>query len=183
MLIDSSRIRDLLNNLSTPELQAHSERWQSPKHFVHSLNPLPALTIMLMGIMMSGHTQTSMVSTMMHKYWGQLFVAFAVARGITYITLWLKPPTSYLPSRPPTEIIASFCLISGGLLFMGSSRDTVAALEHSGLHAMFVWTLVMSFVAMLMAWQVVLIVLKNWAVRHEAWKNNVTTIPRNIASV
>lgn len=51
---------------------------------------------------------------------------------------------------------------------MASNKDTVGALEHYGFHAMFVWTLVMSLVALLMAWEVMLITIKNWAVRHHS---------------
>jgi hypothetical protein len=57
---------------------------------------------------------------MVHKQWGNMLVGFALARGMTYVLIFLKPPTSYLPARPPTEIVASFCLISGGLIFMMS---------------------------------------------------------------
>lgn len=90
-----------------------------------SLNPTPALVILL-GLMMSSHYQDSMVSTMVHKQWGNLLVGFALAGGATYIMLYIKPPTSYLPTRPPTEIIASFCLIGGGLIFMLSASISKA---------------------------------------------------------
>lgn len=124
MLIESRKIRDLLN---TTVLMSRdrpwdmkTEGWQPPKSYNFSLNPLPGLVIMLLGIMMSGHRQQSVVSTMMHRQWGTLFVGFALARGITYLILYLSPPTSFLPSRPPSEIIAAFCLVAGGLVFMGS---------------------------------------------------------------
>ena len=79
---------------------------------------MPALVILLLGMMMGSHHQSDMTSTMVHKQWGNLLVGFGLARGVTYLMLYLKPPTSYLPARPPTEIIASFCLLSGGLIFM-----------------------------------------------------------------
>jgi cytochrome b561 len=85
-----------------------------------SMNPLPALVIFLVGGAMSSHEQMSMVSTMIHKQWGNLLGAAAVARLLTYIILYLKPPTSASPSRPLTELLSSFCLISGGILFMAS---------------------------------------------------------------
>jgi hypothetical protein len=121
MLFESNVIRDWLNStvLQTPQ-GSSDEAWQPPKTQRVSLNPMPALIIMLLGMMMGSHHQDSMTSTMVHKQWGNMLVGFAIARGMTYVLVYLKPPTSYLPARPPTEIIASFCLISGGLIFMMS---------------------------------------------------------------
>ncbi len=84
------------------------------------MNPLPGLIILLLGLMMSSHHQSSMVSTMVHKQWGTLLVGYSLARAITYIIFYVSPPASVLPSRPPSELISSFCLISGGLVFMAS---------------------------------------------------------------
>lgn len=121
MLFESTRIRDWLNGtvLQIPH-GSSDEAWQPPKTQRVSLNPMPALIIMLLGMMMGSHHQTSMTSTMVHKQWGNMLVGFALARGMTYVLMFLKPPISYLPARPPTEIVASFCLISGGLIFMMS---------------------------------------------------------------
>jgi hypothetical protein len=116
---------------------------------------------------MSSHHQASMVSTMIHSQWGSMFMGFALARLLTYITLYISPPTSFLPSRPPTEIVSAFCLVSGGITFMISNKDTVASLESYGLDAMFVFTVVMGFTALLMAWTTVVIAIKGWALRKE----------------
>lgn len=120
MLFESSRIRDTLNNtiLRSPPPGTRDENWSVPKSQGVPLNPMPALIILLLGIMMGSHHQDSMTSTMVHKQWGNMLVGFALARGMTYVLLFIRPPTSYLPGRPPTEIVASFCLISGGLIFM-----------------------------------------------------------------
>jgi hypothetical protein len=120
MLFESTRIRDWLNStiLQAPAEGTTDEVWQPPKSQGVSLNPMPALVIMLLGMMMGSHHQASMTSSMVHKQWGNMLVGFALARGMTYVLLFLKPPTSYLPARPPTEIIAAFCLMSGGLIFM-----------------------------------------------------------------
>ncbi|KAE8846790.1 hypothetical protein HRS9122_03697 [Pyrenophora teres f. teres] len=144
------------------------ESWQEPRQYRFSMNPLPALIIMLLGKMMSSHHQTSMVSTMIHSQWGSMFMGFALARGVTYITLYISPPTSFLPSRPPTEIVTAFCLIAGGITFMVSNKDTVAALESYNLDAMFIFTVVMGVTALLMAWTTVLIAIKGWALRKES---------------
>ena len=167
MLIESRRIRGLLNSsiTSSPARSQRTAAWQAPKSYAHPLNPLPALVILLLGLMMSSHTQHSAVSSAIHREWGTLFVGFALARAVTYVTFWLKPPTSYLPQRPPSEIVAAFCLVSGGIIFMASNSDTVHALEVYELDAMFVFTVVMGFTALLMAWQMILIAIKAWAVR------------------
>jgi hypothetical protein len=70
--------------------------------------------------MMSAHTQDSLISGMVHKQWGQLLTGAAFARALTYALLWLRPPRSVLPSRPPTEVLAAFGLMGGGVVFMGS---------------------------------------------------------------
>jgi hypothetical protein len=84
-------------------------QWEQPKSYRISMNPMPALTIMLLGMMMSSHHQASMVSTMLHSQWGGLFSAFAMARGVTYVSMYLKPPTSHFAGRPPSEIVAAWC--------------------------------------------------------------------------
>lgn len=126
MLIESTRIRELLNTTvseaAPPCTQTNEEGDQAstPKTYEFSMNPIPALVIMLLGIMMSSHHQESMISSMVHKQWGNLLVGASVARGLTYMIMWLKPPQSTLPSRPPTELLVSFGLISGGIVFMSS---------------------------------------------------------------
>lgn len=129
MLIESTRVRDLLN--TTVEETAHAypdhayhdeerEALRPPRQYEFSINPIPALVILLLGIMMSSHTQTSMISSTVHKQWGNLLTGASFARGFTYVLMYLKPPRSILPSRPPTELLASFGLIAGGIIFMAS---------------------------------------------------------------
>ncbi|CAA9962038.1 Integral membrane protein [Pyrenophora teres f. maculata] len=170
MCIESTKVRELLNSgvVASQAASMQHESWQEPRQYRFSMNPLPALIIMLLGKMMSSHHQTSMVSTMIHSLWGSMFMGFALARGVTYITLYISPPTSFLPSRPPTEIVTAFCLIAGGITFMVSNKDTVAALESYNLDAMFIFTVVMGVTALLMAWTTVLIAIKGWALRKES---------------
>lgn len=124
MLFENKTIRNWLNSTILPYPSRFGARntkdslWEAPNTQRVSLNPMPALVILLLGTMMGSHHQDSMTSTMVHKQWGNLLVGFALARAATYIMLYLKPPTSYLPARPPTEVISAFCLISGGLIFM-----------------------------------------------------------------
>jgi hypothetical protein len=172
MIVESSKMRELLNSAivsaQSSTVQLDDEPWKQPRQYRFSMNPMPGLIILLLGKMMSSHHQTSMVSTMIHAQWGTMFMGFALARALTYITLYIRPPTSYLPSRPPTEVITSFCLIAGGITFMVSNKDTVAALESYNLDAMFTFTVTMGFVALLMSWTVVVVAIKGWAVRRES---------------
>ncbi|UPX19172.1 uncharacterized protein EKO05_0009442 [Ascochyta rabiei] len=167
MIIESAKMRDLLNSAVVTSSHAHDESWQQPRQYNFSMNPMPALIILLLGKMMSSHHQASMLSTMIHSQWGSMFMGFALARCLTYVIMYITPPTSYLPSRPPTEIITAFCLVAGGITFMVSNKDTVAALESYGLDAMFIFTVTMGLTALLLAWTTVVLAIKGWAVRVE----------------
>ncbi|KAF2838507.1 integral membrane protein [Patellaria atrata CBS 101060] len=169
MLIESRKVRSLLNTTITGSrgTTTSDPSWIAPPTYRFPYNPLPGLIILLLGLMMGSHHQASMLSTMIHKQWGNLFVGFALARAATYVILYISPPTSFLPSRPPTELIASFCLIAGGLIFMESNKNTVTALEANGLDAMFTFTVTMGLVTLSMAWVVALVAVKGWATRKE----------------
>jgi hypothetical protein len=119
MLIESSKVRDLLNMSRQPYADERDSQ-EPPKSYGFPMNPIPALIVLLLGMMMSSHHQESMVSTMIHKQWGNLLIGAAFARAATYIIYYLAPPTSVLPGRPPTELITAFCLMAGGLIFMAS---------------------------------------------------------------
>lgn len=177
MLVESTRIRDLLNTTVTeaafehPEHNYHDEEREAlhpPRSYEFSINPIPALVILLLGIMMSSHTQHTMISSMVHKQWGNLLAGASFARAFTYVLTFLRPPQSILPSRPPTELLTSFGLISGGIIFMASSGDTVNGMVHYELDAMFIYTVTLGLVGLLMSWVILVIALKGWAVRKEA---------------
>ncbi|KAH7246902.1 hypothetical protein B0J15DRAFT_402440 [Fusarium solani] len=170
MLVESTRIRDLLNTtLHSHEAFSGEVRKpiRTPPTYGFSLNPIPALVIALLGTMMSSHHQTTMTSTMVHKQWGQLLLGASVARCLTYIIMYIRPPTSILPSRPPTELLTSFGLIAGGIVFMASSSDTVRGMIHYDLDAMFLYTVTMGLVGILMAWEVAVLAIKGMAIRKE----------------
>ena len=167
MLVESPRIRGMVE-ISSPDSENSSNlKWESPRSYTRSLNPIPALIITLLGIVMSAHNQELAISRAIHKQWGTLLIVAAVARGITYITIWLKPPISSVPSRPPGEIIAAFCLVSGGLIFMASNLDSIYAMEKYNLNALFVFTVIAGLTPVLMAWELVVLAVKGWAVRRE----------------
>lgn len=174
MLVESTKIRQWLNT-SVDMLPARTDSRTEdaeplhahPKTYSQSMNPLPALIILLLGILMSSHHQDSIVSTKVHAQWGTLLVGFGLARGVTYIILYVSPPTSIFPSRPPSELVSAFCLISGGLILMASTKDIIHEMEVKQLMAMFVFTVTMGLSAFIMAWEIVVLALKGWAVRKE----------------
>lgn len=50
---------------------------------------------------------------------------------------------------------------------MASNKDTVAAIEKYGLDGMFCFTLTIGFTAFLMAWTIVVLAVRGWAVRRQ----------------
>ncbi|KAF1998844.1 hypothetical protein P154DRAFT_621332 [Amniculicola lignicola CBS 123094] len=121
----------------------------------HPMNPMPAIVIYILGSIMSTHHQSSKVSAMLHMQWGNLFMGFSFARIATYVILYRMPSKWYLPQRPPTEFISSFCLLTGGIILMLSNRDTFEALEDNSLDAMFIFSITTGCTALLMAWTAV----------------------------
>lgn len=173
MMVESTTIRDLMMTTiqmarDDQNIAQGADQFEEPEQYRLPMNPMPALMIFLLGFMMGAHHQSSGVATMIHGQWGNLFMGFAMARIATYAILYLRGPVGYMPQRPPTEIITSFCLIAGGLLFMLSNKDTVATLEIYQLDAMFVFTVTMGFTAFIMAWTVACMAFKGWAQRREA---------------
>ncbi|OQU98600.1 hypothetical protein CLAIMM_04358 [Cladophialophora immunda] len=109
----------------------------------YSTNPVPAMIIFLLGTILGGHHQSTVESTMMHKWFGNFLTAASITRSLTYLLLYLAPARSRSPSRPPSELVTSFCLMSGGLMLMASNRDTVDAMIENDLNAMLVATVTM----------------------------------------
>jgi len=68
----------------------------------------------------------------MHALWGYSLTGFAILRCLTYFFVWLNPPRSILPSRPPSEALASFLLACGGLLFILSNEEVTFAAMRRG---------------------------------------------------
>jgi len=73
MLVESLRIRDVLNQSviigigeSRRPYGAETPRQPGAADYKMSLNPLPALVIFCLGIMMSQHHQSSALSTKIH---------------------------------------------------------------------------------------------------------------------
>lgn len=116
LLVESKRMRRWLSQGSQAVQQTHTidHRTAEPPSYSGSFNPVPALVAALTGIAMGAHHQEYVYTTKIHQLWGAMLVAFAICRILTYAFLYLRPPASTLPSRPPTEVLASFFCACGG---------------------------------------------------------------------
>ncbi|KAK6349882.1 hypothetical protein TWF696_006142 [Orbilia brochopaga] len=181
ILTESDRVRGLLNNVFSEDAQIQINQYEmavpqpifkeGPK-FRQSMNVFPALVIFMLGILMGSHHQDSMLGTMLHKQWGLLLSGAAVFRLGTFMLLYLKPPMSYLPSRPFTEPLAAFALMAGGTVFILSNSETVHSFNAMNVDGMFAFTLSIGVTALLMSYQTLMIALKGWAVKREAARSH-----------
>ncbi len=128
----------------------------------YSPNPFPVFTIFWTGILMSQHEQASEVSTMIHMQWGYLLSFGSFFRLLTFVLLMLVPNKNLNPARPFTELITSFALICGGVIFMQSTDQVVEALEYRGLTSMFILNVNVGIVALVMGWEMSLMIWKHW---------------------
>ncbi|AMD22698.1 HHL072Cp [Eremothecium sinecaudum] len=131
-----------------------------------SPNPFPTMTIFWTGYLMSQHEQSSHLSTAVHMQWGNLLSYGSVFRLFTFLYLTFKPSVNCGPTFPFTEVITSFCLICGGLIFMESTEQVVYGMEYRGLTPMFTFNVSVGVVALLMAWEMSLFLWKNWLVKN-----------------
>lgn len=150
ILTESKMIRRLLNSVRLQDPDAQKEEHQLSSYELSS-NVFPALVVFITGIMMSSHHQPTMLATTIHAQWGALLAMFGIFRILTYMLLYLSPPTSTFPSRPLTELLASFSLMSGGFVFVCSNSETVNAMERRDIGSMFVLMLAFSGSLMVMA--------------------------------
>ncbi|EJD54053.1 hypothetical protein AURDEDRAFT_110689 [Auricularia subglabra TFB-10046 SS5] len=112
-------------------------RWLAPasaSSMLPSGNPLPGLVIGVTGLAMAAHQQAYVFLVQIHVLWGGLLAAFAALRWMTYFLLFARAKTRETdlddePGRPPTELLASFFLSCGGLVF-------ALSVEPIGLYAM-----------------------------------------------
>ena len=126
----------------------------------YSPNPFPTFTIFWTGILMSQHAQASELSTSVHTQWGSLLSYGSFFRILTYIIFYLKPAKSSKPTRPITELITSFCLICGGIIFMESTDQVIEAMEYRGFTPLFTCNISVGVSVLLMSWLIILFMLK-----------------------
>ncbi|GAA5925624.1 Tvs1p [Sporobolomyces koalae] len=166
MLLESRTVRAWL---ATPAMQASSQdpaRIPPPASASFSFNPFPALVIGVTGIAMSAHHQAYQFQVEIHALWGYLLAAFSLFRFLTYFFLYLRPPASILPSRPPTEALASLFLTCGGVVFVLSTEQiTFAAMRHHADDMMAFLNVTFALVCVIFFWIAVLFGLKGWALK------------------
>ncbi|KAH9850022.1 hypothetical protein C2E23DRAFT_870247 [Lenzites betulinus] len=170
MGIESKRIRRWLAAGATaavPPSIRSQEAVAEPPSYIASFNPFPALCIGLTGAAMSAHFQTYLFQVQIHMVWGNLLAGFAVLRCLTYFFLWLGPPRSILPSRPPTEALAAFLLACGGLEFMFSTEElTIAAMRQGHDDVMMFLNVGVAITCLAFCWTLFIVGLKGWLKSH-----------------
>lgn len=173
MGIESKRIRRWLAASATAAVtpasaspstkSRHEEAIAEPPSYRASFNPFPALCIGITGAAMSAHFQTYLFQVQIHALWGFLLTGFAVLRCLTYFFLWVSPPRSILPSRPPTEALAAFFLACGGLVFMFSTEElTFAAMRRGHDDMMMALNVAVALTCLACCWCLGVVAFRGW---------------------
>ncbi|KAG5648675.1 hypothetical protein DXG03_000021 [Asterophora parasitica] len=166
MGIESKKVRNWLAASTFASVRMDHvarEAVEEPASYSASFNPFPALVIGVTGAAMAAHTQTYLFQVQIHALWGNLLVAFAVLRCFTYFFLWLGPPKSILPSRPPTEALGSFFLACGGLVFMFSTEEvTIAAMRRGRDDVMMFLNVAVASTCFAFCWTLLIVGFKGW---------------------
>ncbi|KAG7097119.1 hypothetical protein E1B28_004497 [Marasmius oreades] len=161
MALESKLVRRWL--AMSPRPTAQDEATPEPPSYVASFNPFPALVIGVTGAAMAAHHQNYVFQIQVHQLWGGLLLAWAVLRWLTYFFLWVSPPQSYLPSRPPTEALGSFFLACGGLCFMLSNEEiTFAAMRRGRDDVMMFLNVAVAFTCFAMVWTLCVVAFKGY---------------------
>lgn len=138
-----------------------------------SYNPMPAFIVFWTGALMSHHEQETELSTAIHIQWGTMFSMAALVRLITLAILLVRTPpateeAAAQPQRPFTELLVSFLLICGGMIFMSSNRETVEGMIYRGIDQMFTLNVSVGFTVIFMAVFVLGLSIRGWASRRYA---------------
>lgn len=130
-----------------------------------SPNPFPVFTIFWTGVLMSKHAQASALSSAIHVQWGSLLTYGSFFRVCTFLLMSYYPlhgsKECFLPSRPFTELVTSFCLLCGGMVFMESTDQVIEALAYRGLTPMFTINVSVGIISLLMAWVMFIFAVKD----------------------
>ena len=134
-----------------------------PPSYRGSFNPFPALVIGVTGLAMAAHAQVYLFQVQIHMLWGQLLAGFALLRFLTYFFLWVSPPKSILPSRPPTEALGAFFLACGGLMFQFSLEELdLAAMRRGHDDMMMFLNVAVAVTCLAFCWVLVIVTFKAW---------------------
>ncbi|KAF7352908.1 hypothetical protein MVEN_01258100 [Mycena venus] len=159
MAIESKTIRKWLAALAVDTSESVSE----PENYTSSFNPFPALVIGVTGSVMAAHFQTYLFQVQIHALWGNLLLAFAILRCLTYFFLWVAPPRSTLPSRPPTEALGSFFLACGGLSFIFSTEEvTIMAMRRGRDDIMMFAVTAVAITCLAFCWTIGVVAFNGW---------------------
>lgn len=130
-----------------------------------SPNPFPVFTIFWTGILMSKHAQASQLATDIHIQWGTLLTYGSFFRVFTFLLMSYYPlrdsKECFAPGKPLTELITSFCLLCGGLVFMESTEQVIQALAYRGLTPMFTINVSVGVISLVMAWIMCIFAIKD----------------------
>ncbi|TIA88535.1 hypothetical protein E3P99_02563 [Wallemia hederae] len=127
-------------------------------------NPFPALAIGITGFAMASHHQEYSFAISQHALFGNLLALFALCRCGTYFLMYLSPINSEAPTKPITELLASFFLTGGGIAFMFSIEQfTFAAYRRGFAHLMFLLNLVVSLTALCLFFTALTMFAKSWS--------------------
>ncbi|KAF8915894.1 hypothetical protein CPB85DRAFT_1217140 [Mucidula mucida] len=165
MALESKRVRKWMAGSTIAALppSVSGEAIAEPPSYIASYNPFPALVIGVTGAAMAAHAQAYVFQVQIHMLWGNLLVAFSVLRCLTYFFLWLGPPRSMLPSRPPTEALGSFFLACGGLSFMFSTEElTIAAMRRGRDDVMMFLNVAVALTCLAFTWTVCVVGYKGY---------------------
>ncbi|KAH7916314.1 hypothetical protein BJ138DRAFT_996237 [Hygrophoropsis aurantiaca] len=163
MGIESKRVRGWLASTAAASAGPSASLITEPPTYRASFNPFPALVIGVTGVAMSAHAQTYLFQVQIHQLWGFLLLGFSVLRCLTYFFVWLGPPRSILPSRPPTEALGSFFLACGGLVFIFSTEEVTTAAMRKGRDDMMMFlNLAVAITCFAFTWTLCLVAFKGW---------------------
>ncbi|GAA94451.1 uncharacterized protein L969DRAFT_269778 [Mixia osmundae IAM 14324] len=169
MLLESKSVRALLATPVQERYNLNPSQVRPPPSYAFSFNVFPALVIGVTGLAMAAHHQTYQFQVVIHQLWGNLLAGFSAFRFLTYFFLWLRPPTSVLPSRPPTEALAALFLTCGGVVFMLSTEQVAFAAMRSGYDDVMAFlNITVALVCFIFTWIAVLMTLKGWCTRRMA---------------
>lgn len=168
LLVETTYARRAISSFSGSSMfsSSSSSRQDASKQAMmvrsgYSFNPIAAFTVFWTGVLMSKHAQELPLSTEIHQQWGVLLCVAAIFRLLTYIVIYLSAPNTTSPTRPFTELVTSFCLICGGMVFIQSNGQTVEALIYRGLDSMFSLNVNVGCAVLIMSYEMVVWSIKS----------------------